>query len=142
MYQHILLPIDLNAESSWVKALPTSVELCRTFGATLHLMTVVPDFGMSLVSQYFPAGTEERMRTDAAGRLREFAQERVPTDVEVQDVVAQGSTYREILDAAAAVAADLIVMGSHRPEASDYLLGANASRVVRHAKCSVMVIRT
>jgi nucleotide-binding universal stress UspA family protein len=32
-------------------------------------------------------------------------------------------------------------MGSHRPELSDYLLGPNAGKVVRHAKCSVMVVR-
>ncbi len=32
-------------------------------------------------------------------------------------------------------------MGSHRPELSDYLLGPNAGKVVRHAKCLVMVVR-
>jgi nucleotide-binding universal stress UspA family protein len=37
--------------------------------------------------------------------------------------------------------ADLIVLAAHRPELKDYLLGPNASRVVRHAKCSVYVIR-
>ena len=141
MYKHILLPIDLNAESSWVKALPTAMELCKTFGATLHLMAVVPDFGMSIVSQYFPAGTEERMRKDAADRLRAFVREHVPEGVQTQDIIAEGSIYREILAAAADIAADLIVMGSHRPEVSDYLLGANAARVVRHANCSVMVVR-
>jgi len=141
MYKHILLPLDLNSESSWIKALPTAVELCRTFEATLHLMTVVPDFGMSIVSQYFPAGTEERMKTDAAERLREFARAHVSAGIKVQDVVAKGSIYREVLQAANDLEIDLIVMGSHRPEASDYLLGANAGRVVRHAKCSVMVVR-
>jgi nucleotide-binding universal stress UspA family protein len=35
----------------------------------------------------------------------------------------------------------MIVMASHRPEMSDYLLGANAARVVRHAKISVLVVR-
>ena len=39
------------------------------------------------------------------------------------------------------IGADLIVMGSHRPELADYLLGANAAKVVRHADCSVMVVR-
>ncbi len=35
----------------------------------------------------------------------------------------------------------MIVMASHRPEMSDYLLGPNAARVVRHARRSVSVIR-
>lgn len=141
MYQHILLPLDLNSESSWVKALPTAIELCQTFGATLHVLTVVPDFGLSMVSQYFPAGTEDRMRADATEHLKEFVRDKVPQEINVQHVVAQGSIFREILDAAANVGADLIIMGSHRPEASDFLLGANAARVVRHASCSVMVVR-
>jgi nucleotide-binding universal stress UspA family protein len=32
-------------------------------------------------------------------------------------------------------------MASHRPELSDYLLGPNAARIVRHAKQSVLVVR-
>jgi nucleotide-binding universal stress UspA family protein len=35
----------------------------------------------------------------------------------------------------------VIVLASHRPELKDYLLGPNAARVVRHAKCSVLVVR-
>ncbi len=141
MYQRILLPIDLNTESSWVKALPSAIALCRSFGATLRLMTVVPDFGMSMVAQYFPAGTEERLKADAAAGLRQFAEADVPADVRVRDIVAEGNVYREILRVAGEEEADLIIMGSHRPEVSDFLLGANAARVVRHADCSVMVIR-
>ena len=37
--------------------------------------------------------------------------------------------------------ADLIVLASHKPALKDYLLGANASRVVRSAPCSVHVVR-
>jgi nucleotide-binding universal stress UspA family protein len=32
-------------------------------------------------------------------------------------------------------------MGSHRPNMSDYLIGPNAARVVRHAPVSVLVVR-
>jgi nucleotide-binding universal stress UspA family protein len=47
----------------------------------------------------------------------------------------------EILGIAEEAGADLIVVGSHRPAMGDYLLGTNASRVVRHAGCSVLVAR-
>jgi hypothetical protein len=47
----------------------------------------------------------------------------------------------EILEAAEEAEADLIVVGSHRPAMKDYLLGTNASRVMRHARCSVLVAR-
>jgi len=51
------------------------------------------------------------------------------------------SPSSEILRVAEEAGADLIVVGSHRPAMKDYLLGTNASRVVRHARCSVLVAR-
>jgi len=73
--------------------------------------------------------------------LREFVRQHVPEGVRVQNIVSQGTIYKEILDAAERVGCDLIVMASHRPELADYLLGPNAARVVRHANCSVLVVR-
>jgi universal stress protein F len=61
--------------------------------------------------------------------------------VPTRRIVAEGRIYREILKAAQTIQADLIVMGSHHPELKDYLLGPNAAKVVRHADCSVMVVR-
>lgn len=53
-----------------------------------------------------------------------------------------GHTYRSIIDYAAQHSVDCIVMGSHKPGFSDYLLGSTAARVVRHAPCAVHVHRT
>jgi nucleotide-binding universal stress UspA family protein len=141
MYRNILLPVDLADEHSWRKALPTTLALCKTFGAALHVITVVPDFGLPLVGQYFPPDYEARMHEQVADRLKEFVAAQVPEGVPVQHIVAAGKVYHEILTTAERIGADLIVMGSHRPELSDYLLGPNAARVVRHANCSVMVVR-
>jgi universal stress protein F len=55
--------------------------------------------------------------------------------------VLRGHAAQSILDVAEDVGADLIVVASHRPGLSDYLLGSTASRVVRHANCSVLVVR-
>ncbi len=52
-----------------------------------------------------------------------------------------GSIYSEVLDEAATWGADLIVVGSHRPSMATYLLGSNATTIVRHAKASVLVVR-
>ena len=54
----------------------------------------------------------------------------------------KGHTYRTIIDYAAAHAIDCIVIGSHKPGLSDYLLGSTAARVVRHAPCAVHVHRS
>jgi nucleotide-binding universal stress UspA family protein len=34
-----------------------------------------------------------------------------------------------------------VVIGSHRPTMATFLLGSNASTIVRHARCSVLVVR-
>jgi nucleotide-binding universal stress UspA family protein len=52
-----------------------------------------------------------------------------------------GGIYVEILAEAEEWGADLIVIGSHRPSMATYLIGSNAKTIVRHAKCSVLVIR-
>ncbi len=141
MYENILLTVDLNEESSWQKALPTAVECCRAFGARLHLMTVLPDFGMSVVAQYFPGDYAERAKLEAKQGLERLAAEQAPDGIEVEYRIGYGTIYEEILEAAKEIGCDLIVMASHRPELKDYLLGPNAARVVRHANCSVLVVR-
>ncbi|MCZ7600894.1 MAG: universal stress protein [Gammaproteobacteria bacterium] len=139
MYQSILLAIDLNDENSWRKALPTAVTYARTFGARLNIVTVVPEFGM--VRQFFPNDYEEELKTSVKAQLKAFTKEHVLEDVAVRRIVAHGTIYEEVIKASDKVEADLIIMASHRPELSDYLLGPNAARVVRHSRRSVLVVR-
>ena len=141
MYNDILLPIDLDQPSSWIHALPQALKLCEMSGANLHVLTVVPDFGMSIVSQYFPEDYRKEAIANVMERLKDFVKQHVPSGVPVQHVLGEGTVYDVILSIANKIHADLIVMGSHRPVLQDYLIGPNATRVVRHAKCSVLVVR-
>jgi nucleotide-binding universal stress UspA family protein len=141
MYRNVLVPIDLSDAHSWRKALPTAVALCQTFQARLHAIAVVPEFGLPLVGQFFPDGYEDKVRQQAAKQLKALVAEQVPDEVPTRRIIAEGKIYQEILKAAQTIKADLIVMGSHHPELKDYLLGPNAAKVVRHADCSVMVVR-
>jgi nucleotide-binding universal stress UspA family protein len=141
MYKNILLTVDVTDESSWEKALPTALEFCKVEGSTLHLLSVVPDFGMTVVGGFFPDNYENGAIAQATKDLKEIAAKNVPEGIEVKLDVAYGNIYEEILEVAAKVGIDLIVIASHRPQLKDYLLGPNAARVVRHAKCSVLVVR-
>ncbi len=141
MYKNILLAVDLDDKSSWKEALPTAVNLCKAWGGNLRVLTVVPNFGMSIVGQYFPEGYEKEMAQKVLDELKSFVQDHVPDDIKVQHIVGEGTIYEVILKIARETKADLIVMASHRPELKDYLLGPNAARVVRHADCSVLVVR-
>ncbi len=141
MYSKILLPIDLGNESSWVKALPIAVGYCTTFDARLDVLTVVPEFGLPMVSDYFPEDHEKRMREHTVGLLTRFVADRVPANVKVRQIVESGTIYKAIIEIADRADADLIIMSAHRPELQDYLLGPNAARVVRHSSRSVLVVR-
>ena len=55
--------------------------------------------------------------------------------------ISQSAKKREILDVASSEQADLILIASHRPDFTNYLIGATADRIVRHATCSVLVDR-
>lgn len=56
--------------------------------------------------------------------------------------VAEGDVRSCILDAAAQAHAELIVMGSHGRKGFDrFLLGSVSDAVMRHARCSVEIVR-
>ena len=141
MYKNILLALDLGDDASWKRSLPTAVEYAQTFGATLRIMSVVPDFGMSIVGSFFPKDYEGEMLEKARQALHEFVDKNVPDDLTVQHVIGHGTVYEEILRVADEVKVDLIVLGASRPRAGQFLMGPNASRVAREAHCSVLVVR-
>lgn len=139
MYRTILVPVDLDEPSSWASAIPAAVALRACFGASLTLVTVIPDMRLVLEAQWSPIAFEELLDV-ARARLNALA-DSVEGAGTVGRKVGTGAIYSEILDTAKRIDADLIVLASHRPAMKDYLLGTNASRVVRHARCSVLVVR-
>ena len=141
MHKDILLAVDLDDDSSWARALPVAIEQCQAADGTLHVISVAPNFGMTLVGQFFPDDYEQQVEDKLLDSLRAFTRKHVPGGITVQHIVSQGTVYKEILNAARDIGADLIVVAAHRPGLEDYLLGPNAARVVRHAGCSVLVVR-
>ena len=141
MFNDILLAVDLNEKSSWEKALPVALDFTRASGGTLHVMTVVPNFGMSIVGQFFPNGYEKEIGDKVLAVLKEFVKTHVPEDVKTQRIVGEGTVYEVILNMAEKISADMIVVSSGRDDLKDFLLGPNAARIVRHANCSVTVVR-
>lgn len=67
--------------------------------------------------------------------------ERVGSADDVEAVLLQGHSGRAVTDYAEKIGADCIIVGSHKPGLRDHFLGSTASRIVRHAPCSVHVLR-
>lgn len=139
MYKKILVAVDVAHESSWRKSIPLAVELATQFQAGLIITTVVRDMDAGMVSLYPPAYQWVHEQTQE--KLREIVKKCVPETLHPIVLVGEGSISREVIRLAKEQQADLIVMASHRPEMKDYLIGPNASAVVRHATCSVLVVR-
>jgi nucleotide-binding universal stress UspA family protein len=140
MARVVLLPIDLSDTDTQKSALAEALALLGSEGV-LHVVSVLPDFGMAPVSGYFRKDFEKEALAAFGRALTEWVETHVPDTVEVHPHVLHGTIYDEILRAADKLEADVIVMGSHRPALKDYLLGPNAARVMRHARCSVYVVR-
>ncbi|MFV1853145.1 MAG: universal stress protein [Thalassospira sp.] len=66
---------------------------------------------------------------------------RVADEPDVELMLIKGHSGRAITDYAEKIGADCIIVGSHKPGLIDYFLGSTAARIVRHAPCSVHVIR-
>jgi nucleotide-binding universal stress UspA family protein len=141
MAKKVLVPIDVHEESSWRDVLPIAFERACKDGAGLTMMTVVQHVEINMPGVPAPEQIYPQLRAAARERLEAIVQSLAPADLPIRYIVGEGSVYREVLRVAEEIGADLIILASHRPALKDFLLGANAARVVRHAQCSVYVVR-
>ncbi len=150
MYQKILAAVDVQHISSWSMVLPAAVhEMRASQGSKLYVMSVVPDIFAGVDWRYTirgeTGGSQElnqgAMLQQAEARLREIVDDNVPRDIPVELIVEHGSPYQAVVDMASELEIDLIVVAAHRPSLKDYLIGPTSARIVRHADCSVQVVR-
>ncbi|MBY4892181.1 universal stress protein [Rhodobacteraceae bacterium N5(2021)] len=139
----VLAALDLAHPDHHATLLHKTAQMADLEGADIAVVTVIPDFGMSIVGSFFKEGAEQEALEAAAASLHAVTQDILGqgASARVKHIVRHGTAYEEILDAAEKHGATLIVMGAHRPNFQDYLMGPNAARVARHAKCSVLVLR-
>ena len=141
MFKSILVPIDLADTDHLAKpAISAAATLANTWKGMVRLLYVLPMTPATL-AEYVPADFDEQQRQTSEEALAIVAGESGIEPSHISSVVRQGGIYHEILEEAAAMKADLIVMTSHRPAMRTYFLGSNAGHVVRYAKCSVLVVR-
>jgi nucleotide-binding universal stress UspA family protein len=141
MFTSILVPIDLADTDLAKPAIATAATLSQTWSGAVRLLNVLPMTPVML-AEYVPADFDTQQRQTCEEALAIVARESGIDASRISSMVRQGGgIYHEILEEAAAIKADLIVMTSHRPAMRTYFLGSNAGHVVRYAKCSVLVVR-
>ncbi|MCH2095273.1 MAG: universal stress protein [Rhodobacteraceae bacterium] len=141
MHKHILVAVDLTHREDAAKLVAEAGRLAKFENANLHLVTVLPDYGMSFVGSFFQDGTLKAATAAAHDSLRALADDVLTDHGQVQCIVEIGSVYEKTLKAAKLSNADLIVVGAHKPDLADRVMGPNAARIARHANVSVQVVR-
>jgi len=140
MFKKILVPIDVSQSDSGEAGLKAAAELANKTGAKLILLHVTGDIP-NLVANQLPSNYTETMEASSAKTLDELASKHGLASGSYEIQASHGQIYDRIIEVAEKGAIDLIVIASHQPGLADYLLGSTAAKVVRHAHCSVLVVR-
>lgn len=141
MFETLLLAVDVNDPDGAARPAQAALRLATHETAKLHLLNVVPDDGMPMVSASLGPDHGKSVVAEARQALKAWAEANVPPDVASELHVTRGKIYDQILKVATDLGVSAIVVGAHSPDLTDYLLGSNAARVARHATQSVFVIR-
>jgi nucleotide-binding universal stress UspA family protein len=136
----ILAPVDFSECSA--KALEYAEAMAKQFDAELILVHVT--------QQYMPvtelAIVEMTTMLDEAraAEKKNLADLEASIDAHVdsRSITRSGQPYHEIITAAEELDVDLIVISTHgRTGLAHTFMGSTTERVVRHAKCPVLVVR-
>lgn len=135
MYKNILIPVLLDEESdneeSYSIAHALAEKDCKY--TILHVVEPLPTY----VAPEIPIELMEQ-RNEAVNKSLKEATAELPG---ATPRLISGHAGSMIVDYAEENQVDCIILKSHKPGIQDFFLGSTAARVVRHAKCSVHVIR-
>lgn len=136
MFKTILVPIEIGNAGEANNA----INIAATNGnedARIILLNVVEEIPKWAAVE-LPEGLQKKSFQAAQKELTKIAS---ASSVKTEAEVRVGHPYRTILEVAEDKGVELIVIVSHTPGLQDYLLGSTAAKVVRHASCSVLVVR-
>lgn len=142
-FRHILATTDFSEQAK--AGVSAAVELAQSLGSRVTLLYVAEDRMPPVV---VPMSDEEvRELRDSHQRHAQEELERYAGEhlggVEVDPLVVVGRPYEQIVETARELGVDLIVMATHGYGfVGSVVFGSTAERVVRHADCPVMVVRS
>ncbi len=140
MFTKILVPVDPNEMDFAKPAVAAAANLAMQSNGHVLLVGVLPVMN-GYVSEFLPADFEAGFEKETETRIHALGTAAGLKPDRFSVKLRTGSVYHEVIDESKESAVDLIVVTSHRPQMSTYLLGSNAAKIVRHATCSVLVLR-
>ncbi|AAU03670.1 universal stress protein [Rickettsia typhi] len=141
IFKNILIPIDLNDKKSIKSIFSKALMLAINFQAKLHFMYVMPEFGTKMFEDYLPKNWRTEKKEKYQTQIKDIIKQYIPDTIETDDYIGSGAVYDEIIKHSNEIKADLIIISAVRLQLKDYMLGPNASKIVRHSDISVLVLR-
>jgi nucleotide-binding universal stress UspA family protein len=141
--KQILVPIDFSEPS--LEALDYAIELARKVDAKITVFTSyeLPAVGVSEGAFVISADLIQAIIDASESAMKTVLEERKGCGVPLESIIEQSQPWRGIVAAIDATKAELIVMGTHgRHGIGRLLLGSVAEKVVRHATCPVLTVRS
>ncbi len=136
MYKNILIPVLLDGDGHQTQASYAVARALAADGAKFTVMHVVEEIP-GFISVEIPDEVIDKVADAAKTALAQSAAALPGAATHLT----RGHAGTAITNYANDHHVDCIVIASHKPGIEDFFLGSTASRVVRHAKCSVHVIR-
>lgn len=137
MFKHIMVPVDLHVPPEVSKATDVAAEMAKWQGAKITIVSVTGT-GVS-DAPHTPEAISE-----ALASMSTKVGEKSGGEVEVLNVTSHDIAVEvdaALMRAADQIGADLIVVGTHAPRITDYILSSHASHLAKHASVSVFVVR-
>jgi nucleotide-binding universal stress UspA family protein len=144
MFKHILIPVDGSDNSQ--RAIDKAIALAQAFKSQVTAIYVIDPYAFTGAGTDFAYGHSEYLSAATAEgkQALQIAKDAFQTvGIEINSNLVDGhSTYKVILEKAAEIGVDLIVMGSHgRKGLEKLILGSVTSQVLSHAHLPVLVVR-
>jgi nucleotide-binding universal stress UspA family protein len=142
-----VIVVGTDGSETAAKAVALAIEMAKVHGSRLHVVTayepVLPSLSLeereALGELAFMASPGEQ----AERLIAQSAEAAGAAGVEVETHVQVGDAAHALIDVAEQRGADLIVVGNKGLSSpARFLLGSVPSKVVHHAPCHVLVVRT
>lgn len=144
--KNILCPTDFSDPS--YEALKVADELAAHFGATLHVINVVPlvpiveaPIGVESAS-FNVASYQQELEGQAQKSLKSLTEQKITRGVTAVTEVLIGNAAGEVMRYAGENAVDMIVIATHGLSGwRRFISGSTTEQIVRQASCPVLTIR-
>ncbi|MCS3490652.1 universal stress protein [Enterobacter sp. SLBN-59] len=142
MTKKILIPVDINNELLVKKLIKFVAYEEMNEDVEFHFVTVVPYFSQyDELSGSWSKQSKRYKHNKAEKKLREIVEIFSLPEDKCNYHIKEGKPKDEILACIKSLNVDLAMIPSSFPDISTYFFGSTALAVVRHAKCTVFVVR-